>query len=69
LSATARIVPLATVGEQTGGGFPAFTTTPLLPLLETKIKQELPHPASAKATSIAARPMAFRRLRSNHLMD
>src|SRR5215467_5119909 len=54
LRTVARIAPLAGSSEHTGGGSPTFTKTPLLPLLETKTKQELAQPASPTAMSRTA---------------
>ncbi len=61
LSTTTFIVPLASESEQVGGGFPAFTMTPPLPLLEKPTKQELPQPVSPMAANIAAQLKVFRR--------
>src|SRR5215471_14657158 len=68
LRTVARIAPLAGSSEHTGGGSPTFTKTLLLPLLETKTKQELAQPASPTAMSSATPAQVFWSLRPKSLI-
>jgi hypothetical protein len=52
-----------------GAGFPAFTMTTPLPLLEKPTKQELPQPVSPMAVNIATQLNLLRRRQRENRMD